>query len=129
VNAPKIPITPFSPPWMTEDEAPVKKFTFDRMKCCNAKTRYPTSFLRQVTILMLRNVRMLTRDRTLTYMRFFIHMSIAFLLGILYFQIGMEAQFMRDNFNFVFFTVMFLMFTAFNSMTLSCEYCRIDLSC
>ncbi|XP_077285385.1 ATP-binding cassette subfamily G member 4-like [Arctopsyche grandis] len=119
VNAPNIPITPFSPVTLIapnqskEEKSPKTKYSF------KSRHLYPTRFFSQVSILILRNIRMLTRDRVLTYMRFFIHMSIAILMGILYFQIGMEAQYMRDNFNFIFFSIMFLMFTAFNSMALS----------
>lgn len=124
-----IPLSPFSPPWSPSFSSPSWEqqsknllMNFHPRNICKQNPRYPTSFFKQVSILILRNLRMLTRDRVLTYMRFFIHLSIAALMGILYFQIGNEAQYMRDNFNFIFFTVMFLMFTAFNSMALSCKY-------
>lgn len=116
VNAPNIPLTPFSP--LTKEN---KNDNSLIKKSSKKKHLYPTNFFGQVSTLILRNIRMLSRDRVLAYMRFFIHMSIAILMGILYFQIGTEAQYMRDNFNFIFFTIMFLMFTAFNSMALSCK--------
>lgn len=119
VNAPNIPLTPFSPIIKEKNDKNGKLFM---NKYSRQKNLYPTNFFGQVSTLILRNIRMLSRNRVLAYMRFFIHMSIAFLMGILYFQIGMEAQYMRDNFNFIFFTIMFLMFTAFNSMALSCKF-------
>lgn len=95
---------------------------------CQDGDTYPTSFLTQVIVLMTRNIRIMTRDRVLTYMRFLIHLSIAITVGILYFQIGKDAHFMQNNFNFLFFAIMFLMFTAFNSMMLTCKFSSLLFS-
>lgn len=44
------------------------------------------------------------------------------LIGILYFNIGDEAEHARDNLNYVFYSIMFLMFTAFSAMSVACKY-------
>ncbi|XP_074037508.1 ATP-binding cassette sub-family G member 1 [Leptinotarsa decemlineata] len=78
---------------------------------------YPTSFCNQLSVLLKRTALILSRDKTLTLSRFFTHTAIALFIGILYFGIGVDASNMLNNFNFLFFTVMFLMMTAFNCIT------------
>ncbi|KAI2474101.1 ATP-binding cassette sub-family G member 1 isoform X2 [Diabrotica virgifera virgifera] len=75
---------------------------------------YPTSTINQFVVLTKRSFLMLSRDRTLTYFRLGTHSAIALFLGILYFGVGLDAANINDNFSFMFFTVMFLMMTAFN---------------
>lgn len=54
-------------------------------------------------------------------MRFIIHCTMAPLIGLLYFGIGDEAEHVRDNLNYVFYSIMFLMFTAFSAMSVACK--------
>ncbi|CAG9829456.1 unnamed protein product [Diabrotica balteata] len=75
---------------------------------------YPTSTINQFLVLTKRSFLMLSRDRTLTYFRLGTHSAIALFLGTLYFGVGLDAANINDNFSFMFFTVMFLMMTAFN---------------
>ncbi|XP_030748051.1 ATP-binding cassette sub-family G member 1-like isoform X2 [Sitophilus oryzae] len=78
---------------------------------------YPTSCLYQILILVRRTFLIISRDRTLTLNRILTHFSIAIFIGFLYFGIGKDASTMLNNFNFMFFSVMFLMLTAFNCVT------------
>ncbi|CAH0561473.1 unnamed protein product [Brassicogethes aeneus] len=87
-----------------------------RSKCC-CYGQYPTSIVYQFYVLLKRAFLILSRDRTLTYSRLGTHTGIALILGTLYHGIGTDASNMLNNFNFMFFTVMFLMMTAFNCMT------------
>ncbi|KAK9730384.1 ABC-2 type transporter [Popillia japonica] len=75
---------------------------------------YTTSFLNQLYVLLKRTFLVLSRNKTLTISRIGTHLAIALILGILYFGIGRDASNMLNNFNFIFFSVMFLMLTAMN---------------
>ncbi|XP_019870033.1 ATP-binding cassette sub-family G member 1 [Aethina tumida] len=86
-------------------------------KFVKAYNQYPTSFLYQLYVLLKRTFLILSRDRTLTYSRLGTHTGIALVIGILYYGIGIDASNMLNNFNFIFFSVMFLMLTAFNCVT------------
>ncbi|KAK9869926.1 hypothetical protein WA026_006023 [Henosepilachna vigintioctopunctata] len=87
----------------------------ENMVCSSSD--YPTSSLNQLLVLLKRNYIILSRDRTLTYTRIVTHLLIALFIGFLYYGIGIEAQNMLNNFNYLFYSLMFLMFTAFSSVT------------
>lgn len=91
-------------------------------KCCNRNERYPTSYFRQLGLLLLRTFLILWRDRSLTTMRIAIHLFMAPLIGMLYFGIGNEAHHALNNYKYAFFSIMFLMYTAFSSIIMNCEY-------
>ncbi|XP_066248286.1 ATP-binding cassette sub-family G member 1-like isoform X2 [Euwallacea similis] len=78
---------------------------------------YSTSFLYQVSVLVQRTFKIISRDKTLTLNRLLTHVLIAIFIGILYYGIGLEANDMLNNFKFMFFSVMFLMLTSFNCVT------------
>lgn len=52
-------------------------------------------------------------------MRLAIHLVVATLIGTLYVGIGNDASNVFNNFRYIFFSIMFLMFTAFSSTTLA----------
>lgn len=89
-------------------------------RCCDSQ--YPTSFCNQLFVLLKRNFLVILRDRTLTYARLLTHICIGFFIGILYYDIGGDASNILNNFNYIFFSVIFLQFTAFNSVTTTCKY-------
>lgn len=97
------------------------RLAFGTPKYCKRDERYSTSFLRQFWLLMTRTFLILKRDKSLTSMRFLIHCLIAPMIGIMYFGIGNDAKRVFDNFNYIFFSIMFLMYTAFSSMTMACK--------
>lgn len=78
---------------------------------------YTASFWSQFLILLRRAYRVLSRDRQLTYARVALHLFIALIIGTLYWGIGSDAAYVIDNFNYLFFSIMFNMFTAFSSQT------------
>lgn len=88
-----------------------------RRKSCCSHQQYPTSICNQIYILLKRTFLILSRNRTLTYNRIGTHTGIGIFIGFLYWGIGEDASNMLNNFNFMFFTVMFLMLTAFNCVT------------
>lgn len=83
---------------------------------------YATSFLCQWYLLTLRVLRCYSRDRSLALMRPVTHIIIALLIGTLYYGIGDDASMMLNNFRYVFMTLMFLMYSAFCSMSLLCKF-------
>nr|CAD7260115.1 unnamed protein product [Timema shepardi] len=87
---------------------------------------YPVSFPIQFFVLLKRAFLLITRDKTLSKMRLVMHLLIGVLIGVLYYQIGNEANHVIDNFGFLMSCIMFLMFTAFSSMTIcSVGYCMV----
>lgn len=86
------------------------------------KNPYPTSFFRQLYILLKRRFLISYRDPSLTLNRIGTHIGIAMFIGILYFGIGGEASNVLNNFNYLFFTVMFLMNTAYTSVSTTCKF-------
>lgn len=97
----------------------------DTSRWCRKSETYATSFCRQLSLLLMRTFLILWRDRSLTAMRLFIHLCVAVLIGTLYTGIGNDASNVFNNFRYIFFSIMFLMFTAFSSMTLACKWARI----
>lgn len=95
------------------------------IRCCDRQ--YPTSFCNQLYVLLKRNFLVILRDRTLTYSRLVSHICIGIFIGILYYDIGRDASNILNNFNYLYFSIMFLQFTAFNSVTTTCKYSGMNL--
>lgn len=94
----------------------------DAIKLCKRDERYSATFFQQFLLLSQRTFLILSRHRSLTYMRISIHCMVSVFIGIMYFQIGNEAHHIFDNFRYIFFSIMFLMFTAYSSMTMACKF-------
>ncbi|KZC09024.1 ATP-binding cassette sub-family G member 4 [Dufourea novaeangliae] len=73
---------------------------------------FPTNSFTQFWILLKRIFLSQIRDMTLTRVRLISHIIVGFLIGAIYYDIGNEASQVMSNAGCVFFTVMFLMFTA-----------------
>ncbi|XP_033212434.1 ATP-binding cassette sub-family G member 4-like isoform X2 [Belonocnema kinseyi] len=93
---------------------PPKELVQRRMKGKNYAL-HATGFWTQLYVLLKRNAIKLSRDRVLTYMRISMHFWIAILVGTLNFKIGEDANYAFDNYNLLFFSVMFLMFSSFSA--------------
>lgn len=76
------------------------------------KATFPTSGWQQFWILLKRTVFTILRDKTLTRMRLIAHFIIGILLGLIYYDIGNDAGKVMSNAGCIFFTVMFIMFSA-----------------
>lgn len=76
---------------------------------------YATNFWKQLIILLKRNAIRLSRDKVLTFTRLSMHFIIALIVGVIYFKVGQDAVYVLDNFNLLFFNIMFLMFSAFSA--------------
>lgn len=115
-------ITPVkAPPNMFKKFTSSKSYQKESTFCCR-RSAYPTSFCNQIYVLLKRTFLLNSRDKTLTFSRLSTHLGIALFIGVLYYGIGEDATHMLNNFNFLFFSVMFLMLTAFNCVTTTCKF-------
>ncbi|XP_018392545.1 PREDICTED: ATP-binding cassette sub-family G member 1-like [Cyphomyrmex costatus] len=76
---------------------------------------YTDNFWRQLCILIKRNAIRLYRDKALTLTRISVHLTIALVVGTLYFKIGQDAAYILDNFNLSYYNLMFLTYNAFSA--------------
>lgn len=88
---------------------------------CDNSDLYSTSFLRQSYYLLIRAFLLITRNPSMCIMRVLIHFLVAIAIGLIYWGIGYSAKNMMNNFRYVFYSVMFLMFTAFSSLQTTCK--------
>lgn len=82
---------------------------------------YDTTFFTQFYVLLKRTCLILTRDPSLTYFRLITHLAIALFIGSLYFGIGSDASNTLNNYSYIFFSNIFLMYTAFSSVITTCK--------
>ncbi|KAI8422627.1 hypothetical protein MSG28_006408 [Choristoneura fumiferana] len=82
------------------------------------KSTYATTPWKQFTTLTRRSLLAMWRDPQNTLMITGIHCAMALFIGFLFFNIGQDAKYARDNFNFLYFCLMFLMFTAFSGVSI-----------
>ncbi|XP_015598558.1 ATP-binding cassette sub-family G member 1 isoform X2 [Cephus cinctus] len=81
--------------------------------------RYPTSELTQFWIVLKRTLLFSRRDWTLMYLRLFAHILVGFLIGALYYDIGNDGGKVLSNLGFLFFNMLFLMYTSMTITILS----------
>ncbi|GAB1865244.1 ATP-binding cassette sub-family G member 4 [Camponotus japonicus] len=93
--------------------APIRLYSFETE--FKQTSHYAVSSWTQLRVLVKRNAVRLIRDKVLTVSRILMHLAIAVLAGTLYFKIGQDAAYVFDNFNLLFFSIMFLMYNAFSA--------------
>ncbi|GAB1863239.1 ATP-binding cassette sub-family G member 1 [Camponotus japonicus] len=81
--------------------------------------RYPTSELLQFYIILKRALLFSRRDWTLMYLRLFAHLLVALLITALYYDIGNDGAKVLSNLGFLFFNMLFLMYTSMTITILS----------
>ncbi|XP_011340915.1 ATP-binding cassette sub-family G member 4 isoform X2 [Ooceraea biroi] len=81
--------------------------------------RYPTSEWTQFYIVLKRALLFSRRDWTLMYLRLFAHLLVAFLISALYYDIGNDGAKVLSNLGFLFFNMLFLMYTSMTITILS----------
>lgn len=74
--------------------------------------RYPTSEFHQFWVVLKRTLLFSRRDWTLMYLRLFAHILVGFLIGALYYDIGNDGAKVLSNLGFLFFNMLFLMYTS-----------------
>lgn len=79
-------------------------------------THEVTSFVNQLYQLMLRNFLILYRDKSVMWLRLFIHISVSVLVGAVFENSGGEASKIFSIFKLIYAMTIFLMYTAFYSM-------------
>lgn len=81
--------------------------------------RYGTSEWKQFWIVLQRTLLFSRRDWTLMYLRLFAHILVGFLIGALYYDIGNDGAKVLSNLGFLFFNMLFLMYTSMTITILS----------
>ncbi|KAG5676193.1 hypothetical protein PVAND_006042 [Polypedilum vanderplanki] len=81
--------------------------------------RYPTSEFHQFWVVLKRTLLFSRRDWTLMYLRLFAHVLVGFLIGALYYDIGNDGAKVLSNLGFLFFNMLFLMYTSMTITILS----------
>ncbi|XP_013107846.1 ATP-binding cassette sub-family G member 4 [Stomoxys calcitrans] len=81
--------------------------------------RYPTSQFHQFWVVLKRTLLFSFRDWTLMYLRLFAHLLVGFLIGALYYDIGNDGAKVLSNLGFLFFNMLFLMYTSMTITILS----------
>ncbi|XP_047530050.1 ATP-binding cassette sub-family G member 4 isoform X2 [Vanessa atalanta] len=81
--------------------------------------RYATSELTQFWVVLKRTLLFSRRDWTLMYLRLFAHILVGFLIGALYYDIGDDGSKVLSNLGFLFFNMLFLMYTSMTITILS----------
>ncbi|KAJ0175542.1 hypothetical protein K1T71_008701 [Dendrolimus kikuchii] len=81
--------------------------------------RYATSEWTQFWVVLKRTLLFSRRDWTLMYLRLFAHILVGFLIGALYYDIGDEGSKVLSNLGFLFFNMLFLMYTSMTITILS----------
>ncbi|XP_020282075.1 ATP-binding cassette sub-family G member 1-like [Pseudomyrmex gracilis] len=99
--------------FISQQNTPIRLYSFENE--FKHTPHYATNFWKQLCVLVKRNTIRLFRDKMLTLTRISMHFAIALLVGVLYFKIGQDATYVLDNFNLLFFSVMFLMYSAFSA--------------
>ncbi|XP_065206688.1 ATP-binding cassette subfamily G member 4-like isoform X2 [Planococcus citri] len=83
------------------------------------KRRYAISEFTQMWIVLKRALLFSRRDWTLMYLRLFAHILVGFLIGALYYDIGNDGAKVLSNLGFLFFNMLFLMYTSMTITILS----------
>ncbi|XP_061730005.1 ATP-binding cassette sub-family G member 4 isoform X1 [Cydia pomonella] len=81
--------------------------------------RYATSELTQFWVVLKRTLLFSRRDWTLMYLRLFAHVLVGLLIGALYYNIGNDGAKVLSNLGFLFFNMLFLMYTSMTITILS----------
>lgn len=85
----------------------------------SSQQRYATSEFTQFWIVLKRTLLFSRRDWTLMYLRLFAHILVGFLIGSLYYDIGNDGAKVLSNLGFLFFNMLFLMYTSMTITILS----------
>ncbi|CAK1549241.1 unnamed protein product [Leptosia nina] len=81
--------------------------------------RYATSEGKQFWVVLKRTLLFSRRDWTLMYLRLFAHILVGLLIGALYYDIGNDGSKVLSNLGFLFFNMLFLMYTSMTITILS----------
>nr|QBM06376.1 ATP-binding cassette sub-family G member 1-like isoform X3 [Daphnia magna] len=73
---------------------------------------YGSPFYSQVAVLLGRTWRTIWREKILTTMRLILHVCISILVGLLYWQIGDDANAIHNNAGMLFFSLIFILYAA-----------------
>ncbi|CRL06051.1 CLUMA_CG018971, isoform A [Clunio marinus] len=93
----------------------VKKYEFEIINE-DFTNRFSSSFMNQLSNLLLRNFLMLYRDKVIMWLRLGIHIVVALIVGAFFENTGGQATRITNNFRLVYAITLFLMYTSFYSL-------------
>lgn len=111
-------VIPIEPLTMDSEKAGVNSVLIDG-SFPKSQKRYGTSELNQFWIVLKRTLLFSRRDWTLMYLRLFAHILVGVLIGALYYDIGNDGAKVLSNLGFLFFNMLFLMYTSMTITILS----------
>ncbi|GAB0089251.1 ATP-binding cassette sub-family G member 4-like [Sergentomyia squamirostris] len=91
----------------------------EMLEAAETPARYATSMFHQFWVVLKRTLLFSRRDWTLMYLRLFAHVMVGFLIGALYYDIGNDGAKVLSNLGFLFFNMLFLMYTSMTITILS----------
>uniref|UniRef100_A0A6B2E5V2 Putative abc transporter n=1 Tax=Phlebotomus kandelakii TaxID=1109342 RepID=A0A6B2E5V2_9DIPT len=91
----------------------------EMLEATDNPARYATTMFHQFWVVLKRTLLFSRRDWTLMYLRLFAHVMVGFLIGALYYDIGNDGAKVLSNLGFLFFNMLFLMYTSMTITILS----------
>lgn len=90
-------------------------------------SKYSASFSYQLYLLIIRNLIFMRRDRSLVKVRVTVVLTMAVLVGLMFYQTGESASHVIDIYKFIYFTTHFLAYASYFSLIARCEFSSWNL--
>jgi ABC-type multidrug transport system ATPase subunit len=98
------------------------KLQFDDDEFQGRSSKYSASFVYQLYLLISRNLIFMKRDKGLVKVRLTVVLTMAIIVGFMFYQIGDSASHVFDVYKFIYFTTHFLAYASYFSLIAKCEF-------
>ncbi|XP_070503278.1 ATP-binding cassette sub-family G member 1-like [Chironomus tepperi] len=88
----------------------------ENIQISSQSKKYAASYFWQVYYIMCRSYLITSRDSSLFYIRFFIHVLVGLLFGHIYQDVGNKGTAIFDNYRYLVVSVVFLLYTSYHSL-------------
>lgn len=101
-------------------------FSDVKEKCENfnlpkVKNHKSSSYFQQVYYLLKRTFLTTSRDMTIVMFRFFFHLILGLVFGVMYYDMGNKGEQMLNNYKYLVLSVVILVYTSYYSIYFQCE--------